>query len=329
LLNLYLDMSEPENRTDSAEDQSTEPQVPETTETMTSSDVSTVTEPATAEVVKSEAEVTTSAETEATETSVDTVGTPVTEAPAAAVAGASAMMQKFGIKKWHVTTLAVLLVVIILIALTYMMETQGRLQTGIFDGVNKYLSTKKVVATVNDGKVTQRDLDISVSQIGAGVALQGVDVADPEIKEKIRLQAIDMLINTELLKQEATARAIVITDEDVENRLEALRTDVGGEEVLQERMKEFNIDDKTLRRDIRSELTIKALLDAVFTEKNIAVSDKEITDMYEAAGGAGADLPPLADVRAEIEAQIRTTKEQEIVTAFVKELRDKATVEVL
>jgi hypothetical protein len=37
----------------------------------------------------------------------------------------------------------------------------------------------------------------------------------------------------------------------------------------------------------------------------------------------------LAEVKPQIEAQIKSTKEQEIVTQYVDELRTKATVEVL
>lgn len=231
--------------------------------------------------------------------------------------------------KWQYYAVAVAIVVVLLGGLVYVMEQQGRLQTGIFSGVQKMVAGKTSVATVNGNKITRYDLDISVAQISAGAVAQGADIANPEIKAQIQTQAIDMLVNTELLKQEAASRGITITDEQVTERLETLKTDVGGEEVLAERMKEFKIDEKTLVRDIKNELTIQALLDIVFAEKSIAVTDAEITEFYNAAGGAEAELPPLAEVREQIEAQIKSTKEQEVVTAFVEELRGKGTVEIL
>ncbi|HEY0964676.1 MAG TPA: SurA N-terminal domain-containing protein [Candidatus Paceibacterota bacterium] len=251
------------------------------------------------------------------------------ETKAAGAAAISSLTAKWLPKKWYITAIAVVIVAAVLVAVAYMMEQQGRLNTGLFDGVNRMVSMQKAVATVNDAKISQYDLDISMSQISAGAAMQGIDIADPEIKAKIQEQAIEMLVNTELLKQEAAARNISITDADVDARLETLRSDVGGEEVLVERMAEFNIDQKTLLRDIRSELTIQKLLDEVFAEKGVEITEADIEDFYDANGGEAAGLPPLTDVREEIETQIRSDKQQEIVTAFVEELRGKSSVEIL
>ncbi len=227
------------------------------------------------------------------------------------------------------TIAAVILVAIALLGIVFLMEQQGRLNTGIFDGAQKMLSRNKAVALVNDSKISEYDLNISMAQIATGAAAQGADVESDEIKKEIQTQAIDMLVNTELLKQEAATRGIEITGDEVNTRLETLKTDVGGEEVLKERMKEFNIDEKTLRRDIKNELTIQKLLEAVFVEKAVAVTEEEVLAFYETVGGPGAELPALEEVRAQIKAQLKTTKEQEVVTAYIEELRGKATIELL
>jgi hypothetical protein len=253
--------------------------------------------------------------------------------PAAAVPLAMATSKLTATKKFLMgrkyTIAAVVLVVIALLGLVFLMEQQGRLNTGIFDGVQSSLTKNKAVAKVNDGKISRYDLDVSMSQIATGAAAQGADVESADVKKEIQTQALDMLVNTELLKQEATARDIAITSEEVEARLETLKTDVGGEAVLMERMKEFNIDEKTLRRDIKNELTIQKLLDEVFVEKTVAVSEEEILAFYEQAGGVEAGLPALDEVRAQIETQLKTSKEQEVVTAYIEELRAKATIEIL
>jgi hypothetical protein len=227
------------------------------------------------------------------------------------------------------TISAVILVIIALAGVVFLMEQQGRLHTGIFDGAQKMLSRNKAVALVNDNKISEYDLNVSMAQIATGAAAQGADVNSEEVKKEIQTQAIDMLVNTELLKQEAVTRGIEVSGDDVNTRLETLKTDVGGEDVLKERMKEFNIDEKTLRRDIKNELTIQKLLDEVFVEKTVAVTEEEILAFYKQAGDATAELPALEEVRAQIETQIKTTKEQEVVTAYIEELRGKATIEIL
>lgn len=261
--------------------------------------------------------------------------TPASETvPAAAEEGATFGSMIASVKdkwnqRWTYTLLAIIAAAVIVLALLFVMERQGRVETGMFEGLNRLVDTRTAVAKVNDGKVSKYDLDVSVTQMVAGFAAQGADTESEEVKTEIQTRAVEMLVNTELLKQEAAVKGIVITDADVEARLETLKTDVGGEEALKERMAEFNVSEKILRRDIRNELTIQALLDGVFKEKNIAVTEEEIVEFYEQAGGEKAGLPELEAVRPQIEQQLKTTKEQEVVTAYIEELRGKAEIEIL
>lgn len=265
-----------------------------------------------------------------TETVVSDVTAEV-EAVEPVIAGAAAVPLATKVKDFvsakRYTIAAVALVIVGLLGLIYIMEAQGKLTTNIFSGVRTELSKYQAAATVNGEKISEHDLGISVAQLATGAAAQGVDITDPATKTELRTQAIDMLVNTELLRQEAGARGIAVSDEDVTARLDTLKEDVGGEEVLKERMAQFNIDEKTLIRDIKNELTIQALLDQVFKEKEITVTDEEVAEFYEQAGGAEAGLPALAEVRTQIETQIKTTKEQQVVTTFLEELRGKATIE--
>lgn len=300
---------------------------------------------AASEVVESapenEAETTPVVEETSTQIEEETVDAPVTtaEAPApatetaattAAVASLTAGLKKTKDvlirKKYTVATLV--LVLVALLALMYALEDQGKLNTGLFSGVQQQVSKYTAAAKVNNESISEYDLNISVTQLSSGAAAQGADITDPAVQEELQTQALDMLINTELLKQEAANRGIAATEEEVNARLETLKTDVGGEEVLNQRMEEFGINKKTLLRDIRNELTIQKLLDEVFKEKTVSVTEEEISAFYEQAGGAGAGLPALEEVKTQIEAQIKASKEQGVVTTLIEELRGKAQIEM-
>ena len=294
-----------------------------------------------AEVVVSASDVTEEVQTHSDSPEVEVASEPVVtpllmegEASAAAVSpmavvGAWATKAKRFVLMYKYTILAVILVLIGLLGFTYIMEKEGRIDTGIFDGLGNLTAAYTTVVKVNDEKITQKELNVSMSQLELGAAAQGVDIADPKIKDQIQTQALDMLVNTELLKQEAKARGIKITTEDVDNRLTSLKEEIGGEEVLTERMMQFGVDEKTLRHDIENELTIQSLLDQVFAEKGLEVTEEEIVAFYDEAGGEKGGLPKLEEVRAQIEAQLKSSKEQEAVTGYIEELRAKATIETL
>ena len=255
----------------------------------------------------------------------------VSETAATAMASASAFghKAKHFVCKYKYTIIAAVLVLVGLVGFTYMLEKEGRINTGAFDAVNTFIASQKTVAKVNGHKITQKDLDVSTSQLQMGAAAQGVDTTDPKMIDQIRTQAIDMLVNTELLKQEAANRGVNITSEDVDKRLESLKGEIGGEDVLKERMTQFGVDEKTLRRDIQNELTIQGLLDQVFAEKGITVSEEEITAFYKEAGGEKAGLPKLEEVKDQIETQIKSTKQQDVVSSYLEELKKKATIEMI
>lgn len=186
----------------------------------------------------------------------------------------------------------------------------------------------EVVATVNGVDIIGADLSTSMNQIAATAQLQGIDTTDPNIQSEIQAQAVEMLINTQLLEEEAADRGVDITDADVAARIEALVQEIGSQEALEERMEALGIDDETLRRDVKSELMIQALLDDVFAVEVIEVTEEEVQEFYEVTTGGSEGAPSLEDVRAQIEAQIRASKEQVVIDEFITELRTDAEIEI-
>lgn len=287
---------------------------------------------AVAEVVEEKkeevAEVVAEATTEVKEEVATTMETATKTASVAMAMGYLAKAKDWVLGRKY-TISAVMLVLVALVGLLYIMEEEGRIHTGVFDKIESVLTSHKAVAKVNDGKVTRKQLETSISQISAGAEAQGMDVTEPELATQIQSQAIEMLVNTELLMQEAKTRGIEVTDADIDERISSLVQEVGGEEVLKERMVQFGIDQKTLRSDVRNELTIQKLLDEVFAAQKTDITDEEVKEFYESAGGADAGLPALEEVADQIKAQIQSTKEQDQVTSLIEELRGKATIEIL
>lgn len=221
------------------------------------------------------------------------------------------------------------LIVIALIAGAFFLSGEDKEKKGSSEIAANGLANDAVIAVVNGTEISNANLSTSMVQISATAAVQGIDTTTPEVQDEIEARAVEVLVNTELLEQAAAERGIVVTDATVQTRLGELSAELGGEEVLKSRLDELGLNDDTLEEDIRSELTIQILLDEIFVDADLSVSDEEITAAYEAAGGAEAGLPAIADVREQLEFQVRTTKEQTLLDAFISELRAGADIEVL
>lgn len=233
---------------------------------------------------------------------------------------------KLSIKSY---VIAIALVTVIILGALYQLEKEGRSNTSFFTEMLAKQEASKVVAVVNGTDIINSELDTSIEQFSQVAVAQGVDLTDADTQTEIRNQSLEVLVNTELLKQEARERGLSISDEEVDIRLNEIKIELGGEEVLNERMESLGIETDKLRSDVKDELLIQSLLDQIFAEKDTTVSEEEISTVYEEAGGSDAGLPSLEEVSAQVEAQIRNSKEQEIIDGYLTQLKTEADIKII
>jgi FKBP-type peptidyl-prolyl cis-trans isomerase (trigger factor) len=228
------------------------------------------------------------------------------------------------------TIITIVIVVIALLVVLFQLERQDRVSTNVFGSMIAAIEANAPVATVNGDGINMADVESGIEQLTQAAIQQGFDTTDPEVQAEVRAQAIDMMINTKLLEQVAVKNDIIINEEAVDARINELAEAAGGQEALLERLKEFQIDEAQLRTDVQEELTIRALLDTVFSDAGTAVTEDEIAAVYQNALASNGDqpLPPLADVAAQIEQQLRQTKEQEATETYVQQLRADADITI-
>jgi len=234
-------------------------------------------------------------------------------------------------KKSNVKAIAISVVVVVVIVLgvLYQLEKEGRSSTQIFSSLIEKQRLNKEVASVNGHKLTNADLDLSIKQFAQIAAAQGVDVESDEAKSRLRKQALEVLINTTLLKQEAAKEGIGVFDEEINQRYDDLLKSTGGEEALGNRMKELGITKERLLSDIRDELVIQKLIDKILADANSEITEEEISEVYNTAKENNTDIPPLAEVKDQVEAQIRATKEQTAIEDYLKKLKEEAEINII
>lgn len=230
-----------------------------------------------------------------------------------------------GLKQYGI---ALAIVVLFGVGLVYALEQQNRIDTNFFGWVQSS-EEGAPVATVNGVEITRAEFDQNRNQVIMSAQQQGADVSDPEVLAEIDGQAIEVLVNTQLLRQAATEAGIVVNEEDVDARYQEIVESVGGEETLMTRMTELGITPASLRNDIEGELLVQTLVDSEVDVSSIEITEEEIVSFYEGVDLGGAELPPLEEVRSEIEQQLRATQEQALIAEYIETLRAAADIEIL
>ncbi len=188
---------------------------------------------------------------------------------------------------------------------------------------------KDTVALVNGVPIKQTEFQNSVKNVTDAYIQQGVDVTDPATQEVINSEAVKRLINTELLLQAANKAGYTADDARVDEQVNALTTQFGGEEALQTRVDELNITKEMLRNDVREQIIVGDYLEKETAVGSITVSEEEVAAFYENLKTQyGDQLPPMEDIKAQMEADIKVQKQQGVLSEILADLRADAEVEV-
>ncbi len=272
--------------------------------------------------------------TDATDSVVEAVA-PVVDGVAAAASNATetvvSAVEEGSNKAFNIRAYvgAVAVILVICAGLMFVLEKEGRISTGLFSGVISKMEANSPAARVNDVEISKSEFNSSVQQLTEMAVAQGADAADPAAAAQFKTQAIETLVNAELLRQAAVGEGMTATPEQIETRFNEIRDGIGGAEQLAARMAEFGVTEASLRRDIENEFLIQGLFDSKIDSDAIEISEAEVAAFYEKAGGTAAGLPPLAEVRDQVEAQVRFEKEQVLIGEYLEVLKKDAEVEIL
>lgn len=186
------------------------------------------------------------------------------------------------------------------------------------------------VATINGVGVERSVFDDSYASIEQNAEAQGIDTSSQETKALIKEQAINNLISIELLKQHAKDAGVTVDAADVDTQYSQLETQFGGAEALQTQMDTAGLTEDELRSNIEDQLLIDVYIHSELDLDGITVTDQEIEDFLASLNVAdGTELPPMEEIRPQIEQQIIGQKQQELINGFIESLKDDASIEIL
>jgi peptidyl-prolyl cis-trans isomerase SurA len=167
------------------------------------------------------------------------------------------------------------------------------------------------LATVNGKKITSSELDKYFKAQTAGSPQQ----PQGQNADAVKLAILQQLIDKEILLQRADKMGLSATDDEVESKLNEVKTPYSQEE-FERKLREQGLTVDDFRRDLRQNLTIQKLFNKEITSK-INISDAEITQFYNQEKSQFNLIEPLWHL-----AQILVTTQPNPQVANVK--NDKA-----
>ncbi len=191
------------------------------------------------------------------------------------------------------------------------------------------VSYPAVVAVVNGEKVSAEQFKQSYDQAAAIATQQGFDPStDESVRKEVETQALTILVNTVLMKQEAAKGGFVATDEKVQEEVAKLETQFGGAEQLATVLAGAGLDDAAMRKDLRDQIVVDAYLASTPEVQAISLTDEEVRAYYDGAAAQMEEVPPYEEVEGQIREQLMYEKRGTATAAVIERVRAEATIEM-
>lgn len=136
------------------------------------------------------------------------------------------------------------------------------------------------------------------------------------LKSRYGQEILDELIRNKLISQEAARKGVSVAQGDIDKKIAEVEKQVGGKEALSAALSQRNLTQKDFETQIRTQLLVEKLL-----EKDITVSDKEVTD-YIAQNPESTKGQSKDDVRS----QLRSNKLNDKFTSWYASLQKNAKI---
>lgn len=184
------------------------------------------------------------------------------------------------------------------------------------------MDEEEVVAVVNGTELTGNKYNPLYLQVKMLNQQFGQGDNEPET---VKEQTMIILIEQELIRQDAEEQNIEVADQEAEDELKALIAEVG-EEDYESVLEENEMTEEEFKKQIKDDLITQKYMDEQF---DTDVSKEEIQKNYDTLKEENEELGELEDVEDQIRELVAQEKETEQLQERLEELKEKAEIEEL
>lgn len=196
-----------------------------------------------------------------------------------------------------------------------------------------------VVAVVEGEEISGDDFSENYEAQFPQLSMQAQMTGEEPDQNQLKEQALEMMINSELLVHEAEEQGFSSSEEEVDELLETMAEDNGLDsgDALMEELESQGLSEDRIRADLHREVLIREVVDDLDVEEP---SDEELQELYDTQveqlealneqveEDQQQDIPEFKELEPELKQQAVAQEENEAITALLEELRDDAAIEI-
>lgn len=179
---------------------------------------------------------------------------------------------------------------------------------------------KDPVVSVNGDEVKGDKYNSIYAQIKTSMQQYGQEVDDVD---DLKDQTLDILVQQQLIKQDAADKGLETSDDEVEKEFKSLKEENGDQ--LTAMLDQFDLSEDEFKDQLADDIITNKYMDK---ELDVKVTDDEVKDYYDQLKEqSDEDVGELDDMKDMIKDQLEEQKGQEQLQDKVKELKKDAKID--
>ncbi len=193
-------------------------------------------------------------------------------------------------------------------------------------------SKKTLAAKVNGQPVSVYKVIREMNIIGPRYLAAGAEKT-PELDRKIRSEALSNVIFWELAVQEARKRGMQVKPEIVDEQLKAMKKELGSEDAYRQYLETNSLSEAEMRKIIEDDALFEMIatqeVDAKITVSEAAVRERYNKEKAALQKDANHKQVTFDAARGMVEQKLRAEAAEKRMRQWEKELKKKATIEII
>lgn len=183
------------------------------------------------------------------------------------------------------------------------------------------------VAVVNGVEISREEFDQEVERNVEMYTSQGYELTDEDM-ELVKEMALEQMISTELLLQQAEQKGITADEVDAEGEIEYIKSLFDSEEEFEQALAAQGFTEESYFELLKDSLIIHELLASQLDFDSIEVTEEEVQELFAMLEEEHGELD-FAEMEPHLTAQLVEEKEGQLINTYIQQLRDEADIEIL
>ena len=183
-----------------------------------------------------------------------------------------------------------------------------------------------IVVVVNGEEIPGNVYNSVARQLETSMTKQGMKVSEPENAEKVKSQAITVIVGNKLIIQDAEEKGHKADEADLEKRFEELKGQFESEEMMNKSLERtgYTLDD--MKSQLRDQLIYESYVAKEVEAEE--VTEEQVQEAYDGFAEASEEAPAFEETEPLIRQSLEEQNTQKAVYERIEELKETAEIEV-